>query len=429
MRQSAQIIVILLAFAGCKPSMFSEKKTGNKARSGVVGPPAPSGADGAGAGTGAGVSKVATVAGKLPPRPKDLPLYLFTLDEAKAIKTLVEPYRKPDFDESDATYSSDHELFRKFAESYLNSLFKLPALQPGRTVTVQITDQEFVNAFADGFQRVVINAGTLKAVDSKALLAILCHELAHSTQNHSVKRHDFEEADATRAKLQAFYDAGDEFLSKTFDEDKSTYKHDSAAYQKILPLWEKAKPVLGSFQKRKEGEADIVGGMICGQIGMKLDEFKAGQANFFAIGDRIDAELQTAGTVEPKDLTDGETFDIELEDLIPFLFPRDSHPTNTERDQQLARTAEAITAHYDPTQRFVMDFASQYDAARGFGLAGFQALSIQELIVRQIKSVKTSKGRTVRLHRGTSCSNDAPMLLKKKKKKAAKPAVKGGKSP
>lgn len=366
--------------AGCKPpAKKSSQKDGARASGGQ-----------------AGRSMDATSLGS-PDR------YLFNADAARTIAPLVDAYQKPGYKDDPETYSTEFGPFRTFTEKFLNDVMALEDLTPGRKIEVEVMDADYLNAFADGFQRVVVTLGALRAVEAVPMLAVVCHELAHSSKNHSQKRVAYEEIEL-KAETDVFYNEAEAYFGKTYDKAKKRYKHDLAAYTQVRKLWDALTPRLAEVSKRNESEADILGGMICGELGMPPDDYERGHREFMTLGDQLDAQGSKPGRIRSAaDLKDGDVGQGTVADLFQLLFPRDSHPSNAERDAQLKRTRDVYAAHFDKTRQLYKDWLREYErTTKGMGLTGFD---LRELSRAQSKSSIIFNGEAVEIFRPTSCGH------------------------
>jgi Zn-dependent protease with chaperone function len=328
--------------------------------------------------------------------------YMFSTDDVEEITQLVEPYVSPGGSPSIDDESSDFGDVRGYVEEFLNRALAIAPLAPGRTVTVHVLDDDAINAYADGYQNVEVNTGYLKNIDAQPFLATLCHELAHSAKNHVVKRIDFQLAAGLTPDLNAFDEASKAFFAKQYDTAKGVYTHDVDGWRRVDALWQKVAPRIGAFSKRTESEADIVGAMICGQLGMSPDRFIDGYREEAQVIERIYGRSSRDDVTGPAQLKDGETFKFPSDAMFTFLFPTDSHPTDDERESQLKRLEPIIQRHYDESQGFYQEFLAEYQRrARGvgLGLADANAQDWTLLTQQHVVTSTTSEGRSVRFLR------------------------------
>jgi Zn-dependent protease with chaperone function len=323
--------------------------------------------------------------------------YLFSTDDVEDIQTIVEPYQSPGGSATIEDVSSEFGDVRQYVEEFLNKALAIEPLRPGRTVTVHVLDDDAINAYADGYQNVEVNTGYLKNIDAQPFLATLCHELAHSAKNHVVKRLDFQLAAGLTADIAAFDAESKAFFEKQYDAAKGVYTHDAAGWRKVDALWQKIAPRVGAFSKRTESEADIVGAMICGHLGMSPDRFIEGYREEAQVIERIYGRSSRDDVTGAAQLKDGETFKFPSDAMFSFLFPVDSHPTDDEREAQLRRVEAIIQRHYEEGQGFFSEFVAEYQRrARGIGLGLTDATDWSALTQQHVVTATTSEGRSIR---------------------------------
>lgn len=289
-----------------------------------------------------------------------LPAYLVSYADADAIKTIVEAYRKPTFEKDVFELSTAYGDLRGFTESFLNKLMAQDSLQPGRTLAVSIIENADINAFSDPFQRVGINKPTIQYMNSAQVLSVLCHELAHSALNHVMKRMDFYKQNKN---ISDAMDAADAYLQSTYNTATGRYTHNLAAYKTARKSWDAVQPRMSVYRKTNESQADIYGGMICGQAGMKSEDYRQGVVSFLQRADQL--EPSDPGVSRgPDDLKDGESFQVSATDAYDFLFQTDTHPTNDERNGQLTRLSKPIDKFYKQST-MASDWNASYNAMGG----------------------------------------------------------------
>ncbi|SMF78373.1 M48 family metalloprotease [Pseudobacteriovorax antillogorgiicola] len=303
---------------------------------------------------------------------ENLPPYLFKLSEAQQIAELVEAYLPTDYDMfADATAAANREELRAYFQSFLGSMMAIPGLSPGRELDVMVSDSDVPNASAAG-QQIMINEGMLAVANSKSLLGVICHEIAHSSKNHSQKS----EADQVFAGLDGFLQSNEFVTYINAAYNGTTYTHNKADYDALRKTWDEVAKDPSVYSRRHESEADIVGGMLCAHLGMSADEFYQSQLQL-----RKALEAGQGAPQSANNLQDGTQIPIgqdEIQDFVTgFLFPLNSHPTGKERDSQLLRTKTAIQKYFDGNSMLYTDFNNRYtELTPAVGLVGSQPLKL-----------------------------------------------------
>jgi hypothetical protein len=145
---------------------------------------------------------------------------------------------------------------------------------------------------------------------------------------------------------------------------------------------------LSTTYKRQESEADVVGGMLCGQFGMPAAMYRQAIIGFLSSADDVQASSHGSGAIsKPEQLRDGDAFEMPLEDLTYFLFQIDDHPTTQERSDQLQRVGDAVTKHF-ASSGLLAEWLTDYGQAAG-------GLSLTDTPVQLVRQVRTSDGRTI----------------------------------
>lgn len=327
--------------------------------------------------------------------------YLLSADDVIKLRPLVEPYRQPRATNPGGNYTQNFATYRTFAETQLNRIMSLPALTPGRRIRVNIADNDQVNAFAGGYQDVTINSGTVRAIDSTELLAVLCHELAHTARNHSVKAIAYQDSGALASDATRFYDARAAYFKTAYNDATQAYTHDVIGYRKVLALWNVMEPRFDFYVKRQESEADILGAAICGRLGMPLDTYISALLGFLTAGDAAAATHTSSDAKTADQLDTGDKFTLDPDNLTAYLFRQDSHPSNAERRSQLLRLKSSVSDQFDPSQRLYADWTQGYaHAVQGLGLTG---LSLADAAQNNTITVRTDNGKIIKIQRPTLC--------------------------
>jgi len=335
--------------------------------------------------------------------PVNLAPYLFSLAEAQAIKDIVEPYE--DISGGGGDYTSDSKFgnMERFVQDFVDDAMRIKGLDPGRSFKVTVISDPSVNAAADHLQNIIINAGAIKQFSSKSMLSTLCHEIAHSTKNHSYKGIVLEKKDGIEKKILNFEQEYSDYINDTYDSETEVYRHNKTKYTRLAKLWKVIAEYREPIWKRDESEADIVGGMICGHLGMSSTEYKnAFDAGIGKLSDGAEGESITAD-----DLKDGDELDIkedESDALFYFLFYFDSHPKHKERSAQLTRVEKAIAKHFAKNDLY-KDWSTGYKDAGGLNLTGLEPDFSPKMIVKDL-----GDGRVVKIPRNpTSCRHKRPL--------------------
>ncbi len=263
--------------------------------------------------------------------------HLFTLKEAQDLSPLVMDYKESSTKAQVATQDATQNARRDFIGETLDAMMALEPHRPGRDFTITVTADPTPNASALN-QSVVVNRGIIDFASNLSLAMVLCHEVAHSTRNHSsraeAQMNDYENKNKTKS------DTLDSTLSKlvaaNYDKTKKIFSHKKEDYIKVKPVWDDFWNGFVAFQKRFESEADVVGGRICANSGFTADEVEEGFTSLF--------EKFGGGTVA-KSIDDKEYPDIELADigeLLHKIYASDSHPTDAERAEQMERIKPAF---------------------------------------------------------------------------------------
>lgn len=429
------ILPIVLTF-GCKPSATApaQPKLGGTGRTGGTGaagasganatrlPGAPTGATDGGLGKETDTDVVAipegssaTAAKTTNDGPEKDPLFvvkasnghLFEPGDFDVVTSLVLPYQKPDADIDELTNASKrYDDYRKFLESTVNQGMLAEKLAPGRKFTFTVLEDPEINAFADGYQQLFVNTGFLEKVSIDTFMAAVCHEIAHSARNHGAVTDVFKEQDAQ----QKVY----EYFDKQYNFETNVYTHDKTAYAALRGNWDIYSKDLSVEERRQESEADIIGGMICGTMGMPYDRYLKGFQQLFgaeAFGGVVvkDGQSKPAGDgsdpyfdgfglalageskelpADPMTLQNGAQIAYELGPLVRTLFPvaGDDHPGDEERVSQLKRVGDPIRKRGD-------DKAKTFQAITGKFVEQPAGLSLVNLVVK--RTMKASSGQVL----------------------------------
>lgn len=252
-----------------------------------------------------------------------LPRYLFKRADIEKIKKIVEPYRP--IPSSPIPSLRNAANLSNFIETTVNASMKLPVHSPGRTFKVSIINNRSFNAFMTSDSRIGLHLPTAVETSDDELLAVICHEMAHSARNHGYK--DAVELDrkipsqlATRINT---------YFRSQLDQDRGIYTHNEPEYRKLREEWDQNFSEASDNLKRAESEADLIGARICNNMGMAIDVFTRALDTFFG---------RTGSGAKPRKLRDGDAFsNVEAKTLVKVLFPITEHPTGQERTDQINR--------------------------------------------------------------------------------------------
>lgn len=303
--------------------------------------------------------------------------YLLTDEDATGLERLIDPYKNPAGRIADTigqntqrTGDSGARTYLRFVEAALRDAMALPPFAGGRTFDVVLMLSRFPNAMADAWQHVVITTPAIDLASDAQMLAILCHEMAHSTLNHLYDRAG-RQAETPRSAREKAENAVARYIRKTYDTQSRTYRHDRAAYDTARDAVDAARdPGVTAFAMRQESEADVAGGMICAELGLEPATFREGLEAFFAAA-RAKAPDYLPDGKRASELADGAVVrGISLFDLTTYLFSVQDHPKDDERTQQLDRLDEHLQRHYHADVAVARRWLDGYDAARAGVTAG-----------------------------------------------------------
>jgi Zn-dependent protease with chaperone function len=279
--------------------------------------------------------------------------YLFTLKAAEQISPLVMSFKQSSTKEQDATQDSSLNAQRDFISETLNDMMDLKAHNPGRDFKVTVTSDTVPNASALN-QSVVVNKGIIDFASNLSLAMVLCHEVAHSTRNHSSRAEaqiqDYENKNKTKSdKLDKTVA---ELVAANYDKSKKIFSHKNSDYVKVKPIWDDFWNGFVTFQKRFESEADVVGGRICANAGFSTAEVEEGFTSLF--------KQFASGTTVPKNTADKDytVEESEIGELLHEIYGTDTHPTDAERTEQIERVKTVFVQGTDKTiaDRWKKDF-------------------------------------------------------------------------
>jgi Zn-dependent protease with chaperone function len=337
----------------------------------------------------------------------NLPSYLFSTPQAQAIESLVDPYLRPPFPETapPGQVSTNYTQLKTFIEGFSNKVFALPTFQPGRTFKVSIMEDDVFNAFADGYQNIIFNTGFVKNAGDLGSLEILCHETAHSAKNHASKNPEDALSAAQKSAMNQFYNSLNTYMNQAFNPNAGVYTHNRNQYLQLRQQWDQIAPALGDSLKRHEAEADVVGAMICAEMGLKPGDFMNGMKE----NNKVQETL--VGAQPPQDPTkipNGErinmTMDQAQEFVQFFLFPVASHPTNPEREKQIERLMPVIEKRYKSSQTFATEWRAEIAKQKGLSLTG--GLDLLEAAEGNVINLTSASGQTFRIVKPTGCRHD-----------------------
>ncbi|WP_141732362.1 M48 family metalloprotease [Oligoflexus tunisiensis] len=401
-------LTVFLALMSCQQSQTNQRiprgQTPNAANPQTTGEPSSSTPDADGNGDQTSSNPDSQV------KPGDegpVPDYLFSLQQAQAIEALVDPYLQPPFPEMapPGQVSTNYAQLRTFIEGFSNRVFALPNLTPGRTFKVTIMEDDVFNAFADGYQNIIINTGFVKNSGVLGSLEILCHETAHSSKNHASKNPEDSLSAAQKTAMNQFYNELNTYMNQAFNPNGGVYTHNRNQYLQLRQKWDQIGPAIGKSLKRHESEADVVGAMICAELGLTPNDLLSGMKDNNKVQETLVAGQPQQ---DPTKIPDQERIPMTMEEAQEFaqffLFPVVSHPTNAEREKQIERVMPAIQKRYRSNQTFANEWKTEFASQKGLSLTGGPDLA--QLEKSQVISLTSASGRTFKIVKPLGCKHD-----------------------
>lgn len=291
--------------------------------------------------------------------PSNLPPYILTHADAEKLRSplvlafVPDPLPKT----PDVPSYQGLEAFRGFVQEFLNRAMLLPALAPGRRLSVFVEDDPTINAFADGYQRIVVQRGAVEGMDQASMLELLCHETAHSTRNHVAAQVPIaDQVFGTKAAPSAAYESVMNEANAYLNQQtvNGVYTHAKASYAAIQQRLLAVVAPYNTANKRSESEADIVGAFTCAQMGVS----PAAYLSAFKRGSEIIA-ASMAGVKSPESIADGTKLQVppgEMENFFYYLFYLDTHPTHEERIEQISRLTDVIQKEFKPSPPLIAEW-------------------------------------------------------------------------
>lgn len=333
-------------------------------------------------------------AGEQPQKPEPpLAAYMVSETEIDTLLPIVQAYKPVDAAPETVASAAAFESARQYMERALNGIMSLKALAPGRQIKAFVASDPQVNAYADPWQQVVVNSGLLQQSPSAAaVMSVLCHELAHSARNHSFHVMEGLTTGQSGRLFDTYITALDDYLRQTFNPATGIYVHDSAGYARVKSVFDNYAAWKSPFDLTQEAEADAIGAMICATAGMPSEEFAAGQKAFFDSLEALTEGDDAAGqgkAIEPKDLADGDSFQVpSAQDLELFLFQAPTHPSHSERIQQMRQLTKRIAKFHDGS-------ATQYKAWRD----GYKTItrSFASFSLAEPRAIVSKQGAVIRI--------------------------------
>lgn len=399
-------LLLLWFVSSCSAQILDNRKNDNQRV--APGPGTPAGAGPQTSSPQTTTPADSTASSTVPADPADLPSFLHRRDEALALADgkLVEKYEAPDDTPTALTGTSTaYAAAVSGIDTFLKALFLKPLMQPGRTLQVFAFADESLNASADAYQRVTINAGLLKAKNGPMTISTLCHEMAHSTRNHVFKRSAVADqiygtptvtqnpaAKAAVDKLVAYLDR--QLVAAA--GGGGVYTHKKAEYLLVRQDYDNATKDLAQISRKSESEADIIGGFICAQAGMKSAEFIKGYTDFTAIVTQMQAT--TRPPTKPEDIADGQVFNLtadQRKDIVgQYLFRVPSHPELKDRDAQLVRIKDLIDKKFDDKIQLYADLVKELARAEGISLVQETPTEEELLKMFNVRTIESVDGET-----------------------------------
>jgi Zn-dependent protease with chaperone function len=298
-----------------------------------------------------------------------LPPYLWTAVDAAAVRTLFEAFQQPDPSYGDVTASETQDAdpgiprYTNYMEENLAAAMRIQALAPGRNFHVFVAQAEFSNAFDTGFATIQINGPTATTIPGSALIPAICHEMAHSAQNHLVARWQYLTSGEYAPAYAEMSKLATEYLNAHYNPTTGVYVHDVAAYDAVRQVYESAAgQAIGAFIKRQESTADILGGMICAEMGMAPADYISGMRTVFSAIDAVDNRVLPSFVKPRLNLPDGATLTLDEPELSSVIRSMDDHPTTDERLSQLTRLSSYLDSHLNPQVGVATTWIDGYEA-------------------------------------------------------------------
>lgn len=267
--------------------------------------------------------------------------YLFSLADAKGITALVLPYAESSTKAQDDAQDASQNANRDFIAGILDDMMNLKPHAPGRDFTIVVSADPTPNASALN-QSLVINKGIIGFAPSLSLAMVICHEVAHSTRNHSSQAETY--MNEYENKNKAASDKLDAELkilvAKAWNKDTQKFNHTAADYKKIKPIWDAFWAGFIIYQKKLESEADVVGGRICANSGFSTDEVENGFNKLFDLFVGAPAAEMNEGSYSVKEP--------DLGKFLQSIYGGDPHPSDTERRAQITRIKDAFVQGESP---------------------------------------------------------------------------------
>lgn len=312
--------------------------------------------------------------------------WLFSLEEAQAISPLVLPFVAATGEE-DSKHDTDFNAARDLIANFLSTTMKLAPHAPGRNFKVSVLNDEDTNAAAFN-ESLFFNTGLLNSASSLGVAIIACHEAAHSTRNHNSRGEkvlaEYETIFAD--KYAALEEAIEDLVSRRYDKAKGIFIHTVEDYEEMKSIWDDFWRVYASSQKKHESEADIVGGRICANAGFTAAEIQQGLSEIFMSLELLEESL----SVEPGE---HEVAEDELGEFLETIYG-DSHPTNTERLEQLSRVQGAFVTSKDTG---VADKWKSNYPANGWTLAGTSDLKALKRVMHRLTPSQKMVARRIQM--------------------------------
>ncbi len=288
---------------------------------------------------------------------KSLPSYMVRANEIKSLLPMFLSERRIAGPANEISTAEGWEESASSIERHLRSMLDINDFSPSRELNAFVVNDESINASMNAFQQMKINTGILAKTSSVEMLAVLCHEIAHSARNHVVDWIDAVKDDPKIAPLyKKHMSSSIEYMEKNYDQNTKTYTHNRKAYARALEDLKALSKVLDPYDKRQEAEADAVGSMICAKAGMSPKVFAKAMAGLFS---KMGSKEKKGKTGE--DLEDGfEIFSSDTSALLSYLFSRSTHPSHDERKAQARSLVEAVSPYYASNAKHYEEWEEDY---------------------------------------------------------------------
>ena len=258
-------------------------------------------------------------------------------------------------------------LFTTTLQNMIRKATQLKGLAPGRdAINVNFVPSRFANASMNGQQNLeihIINAG----LSAHEMMPILCHEVAHSAQNHVALSVSYRKLPEYAPASKNFDNLIVQFLTRFYVGSFLEVNQRGIAehIKNSLPYTATIAPL---FQ-RLESQADIVGAMICAHWGLQPQEYAAGFSAALSKVSQLSRKgnpfkndsAQTDDATNPQISKTERAFFLSRDAYAIAKSPMNSHPQAVDRLEQINNLIPLIESHYDATATQASDIMRYYD--------------------------------------------------------------------